>query len=687
MIVMKPSKLIRVFLIVLLCAVCPVLFSYAQAAGKDPAYAVVISADASETEVYAAQALSGFLSDLDGKDYPIIRDDQSFSGFRFCIGATSVYDTSDRKDKAADSYVIAPFRNGLAIYGAGSRGTVYGVFTFLVDFCGYRYYTPESGMVSTTGKMVIPEEKIEYNTYFAYRNTDWRSGWMPMYSLANKLNGDLHGALTREQGGNISYLGHSCHTLSTDFCSSDKYFESHPEYYALYGGEREPNQLCLTNEDVYKVVLAEVMDLLKHSHDPTADLQIISISQADNTVYCECDACKALDDANGSHAGTMITFVNRIARAVKEAGYNNVEIDTLAYMHTRKAPSAVTPEDNVIVRLCTFECCFSHPMDDPDCPKNRELMADLEEWSGICRNLHIWDYTTNFAFTLGIFPDFHVLQKNLQCFYEHGIRGVYEEGNYYVHLCDTEFGDLRTYLIAKFLEDPYCDGDAEMLDFCRYYYGEGGEYIKAFIDEITDCIPDHVTIYSSMKESFSIDEEAAEKLDALWDKAEAAAGPDARAAIERSKLSWRYVKAILGIREFRGTLEETRNEREALFNDLIAHDVEMINEWTSIEKDFSNYEIIPVEEWECVGRYHYLQYDLNGGTGGPPSQWCNIGPAWIPDIVPTRSGYRFLGWATEKNARTAEYFPGGFITASSDMFLYAVWEAEPGSGDSGTKQG
>ena len=304
-------------------------------------------------------------------------------------------------------------------------------------------------MVSTTGKMVIPEEKIEYNTYFAYRNTDWRSGWMPMYSLANKLNGDLHGALTREQGGNISYLGHSCHTLSTDFCSSDKYFESHPEYYALYGGAREPNQLCLTNEDVYKVVLAEVMDLLKHSHDPTADLQIISISQADNTVYCECDACKALDDANGSHAGTMITFVNRIARAVKEAGYNNVEIDTLAYMHTRKAPSAVKPEDNVIVRLCTFECCFSHPMDDPDCPKNRELMTDLEEWSGICHNLHIWDYTTNFAFTLGIFPDFHVLQKNLQCFYEHGIRGVYEEGNYYVHLCDTEFGDLRTYLIAK----------------------------------------------------------------------------------------------------------------------------------------------------------------------------------------------------------------------------------------------
>ena len=672
---MKFSKLIPVFLLCAICTACSGLLSSAEASGVDSDCAVVISSDASDTEKYAAGVLSEYLSALDGSDYPIIRDDRDFSGYKFCVGATSAYDTSDMADRAPDSYVIAPFPGGLAIYGSGTRGTVYGVFAFLEDFCGYRYYTPESGFVSTSGEMALPGERIEYNAFFEYRDTDWRSGWTPMYSVANKLNGEQNRAMTREQGGNISYLGHSCHTLSTDFCSSDKYFERHPEYFALYEGERVPNQLCLTNEDVYGIVLDEVMRLLKAGHDPTADLQIISLSQADNPVYCECSACSALDSLNGSHAGTMITFVNRIARAVREAGYDNVEIDTLAYMHTRRAPSAVVPEDNVIVRLCTFECCFSHPMDDPDCPKNRELMTDLEEWSGICDKLYIWDYTTNFAFTLGIFPDFHVLQKNLQCFYEHGVRGVYEEGNYYVYLCDTEFGDLRTYLIARLLEDPCRDVEAEMLDFCGYYYGEGGEYIKAIIDELTAHIKGHVTIYSSMPDTFSIDEEEAEKIDGLWALARDAAGSEeSRGAIERSMLSWRYVKAILGLREFRGTLAETVNEREALYNDLISHDVKMINEWTSIEPDFSGYEQIPVEEWECVGRYFYLQYDPNGGTGGPPNQWCNTGPSWIPDITPTRSGYRFLGWAAEKNAAAAEYYPGGFITVPSNMFLYAVWE-------------
>ncbi len=51
--------------------------------------------------------------------------------------------------------------------------------------------------------------------------------------------------------------------------------------------------------------------------------------------YCTCENCKAIDDANGAHSGTMITFVNRIAREVKSAGYDNAAIDTFACKYTR----------------------------------------------------------------------------------------------------------------------------------------------------------------------------------------------------------------------------------------------------------------------------------------------------------------------------------------------------------------
>ena len=688
---MKLSKLILLFLI---CTVFSVLASCAKGPETEPEtepqteYAVVIPSEASETEVYAAQMLSEYLSALDGQQYPVISDERSFSGFRFCVGETSVYDTADIAGKPSESYMIAPFSKGLAIYGGGSRGTIYGVIRFLEEFCGYRYFTPESGMISVSGQMKLPEEKTEYTPFFEYRDTDWRSGWIPMYSLANKLNGAAHQSLSKEQGGGIAYLGNFSHTLSTDFCSAERYFKSHPEYFALHEGARVPDQLCLSNDSVYEIVLKEVFSLLRNGHDPEAELQIISLSQADNPVYCECDSCKALDSANGSHAGSVITFVNRIARAVKEKGYDNVKFDTLAYMHTRSAPSEVRPEDNVIVRLCTFECCFSHPMDDDSCPENAALMKDLEAWSKITGNLYIWDYTTNYAFTLGIFPDFQVLQKNLQCFYEHGVKGVYEEGNYYVHLCDTEFSDLRTYLIGRLLEDPYCDYEAEMLNFCNYYYGKGGEHIKTAIDQITADTKGHVSIYSPMSESFSIDENEAAEIDQLWSMAKDEAGSeDALAAINRSELSWRYVKAALGLREFKGTTEDNRDEREKLYNDLISHDVRMIDEWTGIEPDFTKYEQVPVEQWEYASRYLYLQFDPNSGTGGPENQWCGTGETWIPETIPVRKGYRFLGWAAQKNAVKAEYFPGGFITVSANMTLYAVWEKSSEQDDSGTEQG
>ena len=660
-----------------------VLVSFSCTAGQAEAgsedCAIVVSASASSAEMYAAETLQEYLYPFNNSFYEIITDDQPFDGFRFCVGATSVYDTTaEMEGKPADSYVIAPFENGLAIFGAGGRGTLYGVHAFLEEFCGYKCYAWYPAMVMTSGSMTLPQEKIEYEPFFEYRNTDWRSGWMSLYSVSHKLNG-AYQSYSPEQGGNIPYLGGASHTLSTVFCSAEKYFDSHPEYFALRDGERAPTQLCLTNENVYQTVLNEVLDILRsEEYNSNADLQIVSLSQADNLDYCECENCAALDEANGSHAGSLITFVNRIASAVKEAGYNNVAFDTLAYTYTRKAPSLVKPADNVIVRLCTFECCFSHALDDAGCPGNSELMADLEEWSGICDRIYIWDYTTNFAYTLGIFPDFSTLQKNMQCFYTHGVKGVYEEGNYYVDRCDTEFGELRTYMIAELMADPYCDYRAKMLEFCNHYYGSGGEYIRQIIDELTACTKGHLDIYSRMGDTFSIDDEKAAEIDSLWALAESGAvgNEDALEAIGRSKLSWRYVKAVLGLREFGGRLEENRDAREALYNDLIAHDVRMIDEWTWIEDDFSEYELIPVEEWEYADRFFYLAYDLNGGTDGPEGQWAfdNV----ISDTVPSRSGYRFLGWATAADATEAEYQPGDGIDIESDLTLFALWE---GTGD------
>ncbi len=489
----------------------------------------------------AGDTLAKYMKQITGTDYPI---NTECEGMKFTLGYSS--------DIPDNGYVIETKKNEVSILGSGTRGVIHGVYAFLEKYCGCNWYTSTLYSIPENKSLKIPEgEKTEYKPFFEYTDTDWLSPHDTEYSLANGLNGNTYRNIPTELGGMVEYISGFAHTLGSQFCSRDTYFETNPEYFALHNGIRQNEQLCLTNEDVYNLVLSEVMTLLEEKHNPDASLQIISLTQGDSGAdakMCQCKNCKAIDDKNGSHSGTMITFVNRIADAVKNAGYNNVAIDTFAYRYTRKAPSKVVPADNVIVRLCTIECCFAHPLDDAGCTENVELMTDLTAWSEICDRIYVWDYVTNYAHTLGIFPDFGVLQRNIQVFYENNVVGIYEEGNYYMTECDGEFGELRAYLLSKLMQNPYIDYDSCMNEFLEAYYGKGWQNIRQFIDmTIEKPVPKngHLSIYDPMEQTLDFTRDDITKADNLWRNAKNEADNETQLAnIKRSEICWRYWKGF-----------------------------------------------------------------------------------------------------------------------------------------------
>lgn len=72
-----------------------------------------------------------------------------------------------------------------------------------------------------------------------------------------------------------------------------------------------------------------------------------------------------------------------------------------------------------------------------------------------------------------------------------------------------------------------------------------------------------------------------------------------------------------------------------------------------------------------------VSYDANGGSGAPSTQSKTAGtPLILSTQVPTRGGYRFLGWSTSSTATKALYASGGSYTQDQSMKLYAVWEKE-----------
>ena len=581
------KRLLQAFPAVCVCVVLCSLVCRAQdrtLPAPDSDCAVVVSAQATAQERYAAEPLRRYLSQITGRDVTVGTDGEQ-AGAAIAVGQTACTprDVSALPD---GGYRIVFAGDTLCIYGAGRKGTLNGVYGFLRDFCGCRWYAADTQVIPQTEVVVVPSDvDVTYKPYFEYAETDWLgSPGNPEYSLANGLNGSMR-TLSAEQGGSVRYLGGFCHTLAARFCARDTYFDEHPEYFALHGGKRTPNQLCLTNPDTRRIVTEEVLAVLASQYDPDAGLQIVSVTQDDNGDFCECPACKALDDANGSHAGTMVTFANLIARAVRDAGYSGVLIDTFAYQYTRKTPSAVVPDDNVVIRLCSIECCFCHPLDDDKCKENRDFMRDLRDWGRICERIYIWDYTTNYWETLCLYPDFGVLQRNIQIFYENNARGVFEEGNAGTD-CDTEFSQLRAYLLARLMQDPYLDYDAEMRGFLGAYYGEAGEPIYRFLMRTIEkagknyrhplgTFPDSrdtLTAFTASDVTYC---------DALWEQAKDAVRDTAyldRTA--RSEVCWRYWKCCNRRGEyafFRSTVYTRMAAREALYNDLVRFGVGRTN--------------------------------------------------------------------------------------------------------------
>ena len=220
----------------------------------------------------------------------------------------------------------------------------------------------------------------------------------------------------------------------------------------------------MSNPDVLKIAIDRVRQWLKEHPEAT----IISVSQNDTFNYCQCAKCKALDDAEGSPAASLLRFVNAIAEDV-ERDHPNVRIDTLAYQYSRKPPKTLRPRNNVIVRLCSIECCFAHPLEACSSPENQRFRDDIIAWQPVAPLLYVWDYTPNFSHYQQPFPNFDALQPNVQFFVKHGVKGLFEEGNYSGG-GNGEMEPLRAYVLAKLLWNPYTDVQQHIAEFLRAYY-------------------------------------------------------------------------------------------------------------------------------------------------------------------------------------------------------------------------
>ncbi len=412
----------------------------------------------------AADTLRVYLARITGAELPVVSHDAPPAGGIIIIIMLEVGEAEavglHGEVLSAEGFRIRTTAERLILAAGTERGLSHAVYTLLESHLGCRMYSPDVQVIPRRSTLAPPAIDDTQVPRFTFRMQDFKE---PAYAAWHKLS-------------SLAEWGLFVHTFH-DLVPPERHFAAHPEYFAENLGVRVADgQLCLSQPAVLELVVEELGRRMREQ--PVA--LYWSVSQNDTYLPCTCAACRAVDEAEGSPAGSLLRFVNQVA-----ARFPDKVISTLAYQYSRPAPRVTRPLPNVNIMLCSIESNRSQPIAAD--PRDTTFVRDLRDWSRLTSNILLWDYVIQFRNLVSPFPNLRVLQPNLQFFAGQGVMAVFEQG---LPIFKGEFAELRAYLLAKLLWNPDLDLDALLDDFLAGYYGAAAPFLRAYIDHLHDALAD-----------------------------------------------------------------------------------------------------------------------------------------------------------------------------------------------------
>lgn len=562
-------------------------------------YSIVIPDGADDCIDTAAAEMQTYIEKASGTKLDII-EESDFTGEKgIFIGETQLKNSISSVDTASldeDGFVIFSDTDLLLIAGEDSRGTLYGVYTFLEEYLGVRWFTPELEVVPHSKDIVIDANiNRTVEPSFTIRRNDCA------------LTNNAHRARTKmnvsfwqeapEYGGALTYV---LWDVTLDKLVPDALFEEHPEYFAMNpDGTRTTDHVCLSNPEVLEIAVENGRKAILECE---RESKYIHIGQKDNMNYCHCETCEALHEKYGTVCAPTIIFTNAFADALDDE-FPDMTFTFYAYNETDKPPTdlSLRCNENVVPVLCGLhKACRSHPLTECGAidgnetfenlfvEQNPSVAEDHANWVKVADRTFIYDYTINFLNTAQFFSNFETMQSTMKYMHDIGITGyVYNcgDGHY------AAFNELRNYLLCKLQWDVNADVEYHMNDFLKAYYGEdAAPYIKEIIDIQTAQVKAtaHAFDFDWHYQSGFYPFYTVNRLNRLWDKAlNADISDEQRFNVEVANLSWEYFKAnqYIGKYSFLNPMRQKANEE--LYDAFKAHGMNRVSSFGLIPEDKS----------------------------------------------------------------------------------------------------
>lgn len=258
---------------------------------------------------------------------------------------------------------------------------------------------------------------------------------------------------------NAAWSAHS-HQLAVPVA---EYYDSHPEYFALVGGNRfQGVQYCIANPGFQDRVYEYLVNLVERGYDS------VYLGHSDAFRACQCELCYSYHDTGDDWTEKLWIFNREMAERLNESHPDATIVLTAYTLTERNAPQTFDSfPPNTMLMLCGTNEWDLAKWQDHDIP--RGLTS------------YLYNRTPNQSSRYLPFNTPGFLADQVRRLNEANIRGIYNDGGLY----RSGLEGPSAYVFGRMWDDPE-NGDpaALMLEFIEAAFGRSAAPMRRFYDQL-----------------------------------------------------------------------------------------------------------------------------------------------------------------------------------------------------------
>lgn len=479
-------------------------FTLASCAPSTPAHAAVVLVDkvtppcpiiadtkGNALEARVAQDLAKYLKKINGHEFVVQAPSENLPTRAIVVGAHGI---AAPNELGPDGFLIKTQGQRIFIVGGGEKGTAYGVYAFLENQLGCRFWSWDEESVPKKDVLKLGELDIREQPAFALHDIMSQEAQTDKNNFQYKSRAK---ATLQFTGGN-----------NTLFNYLKPYYKEHPEFLPLNEkGERKFNNLHLNYlaPSMPEVLATEIEKDVKKRKGNITDW-IYALGQGDwyggldqspesKAVYAE----EAWTDPHGIKRAGLVAPLLQMANKTSELlqkDYPGIRIGIFPYMSVDSPPGKTVPAPNVDIylprlrygiTLSVEEAASDANPNEKSRRKSQMIKDSIEQWTKLAPGrMFIWEYGVNYNNFVKPLPDLRAMAQNIKYYHRIGVTGVMIQGNY------TGFGGdlvvLKNWIWSKLLWNPDLDTDALLKEFCDGYYGPAAAEMMAYVNTLEDSV-------------------------------------------------------------------------------------------------------------------------------------------------------------------------------------------------------